>query len=106
MKITMKIMATGLAAALLVSGTAMVGAEDAAAPDADGNGLGISYELFEDVVPHIDLEQCPAGYADQDVFCRLTLAHDQLNLVVFSEEGDQPMIATEKVDLDKTELVF
>ncbi|WP_333683675.1 hypothetical protein [Pontibaca methylaminivorans] len=105
MKITTKITATGLAAVLLVAGMAAAGAEDAAS-GADGNGLGISYELFEDVVPHIDLEQCPDGYAGQDVFCRLTLAHDQLNLVVFSAEGEQPMIATEKVDLDKTELVF
>lgn len=71
-----------------------------------GDGVAMTYETFEDVVPHADLAECPGEFSDQEVFCRLTLAHDQLNVVVFSEEGDQPMVAVRQVDLEKTELTF
>lgn len=69
-------------------------------------GMIMSYEVFEDTVPHADLATCPEEFVDQAVFCRLTMAHDQLNVIVFSEDGDQPMIAVRQVDLDKTELAF
>ena len=69
-------------------------------------GMIMNYVVFEDTVPHADLAACPDEFADQAVFCRLTMAHDQLNVVVFSEDGDKPMIAVRQVDLDKTELSF
>ncbi len=87
----------------LVAGATIALADDET-PAADG--VAMTYEAFEDVVPHADLAECPDEFADQEVFCRLTLAHDQLNVVVFSEEGDQPMVAVRQVDLEKNELTF
>lgn len=87
----------------LATGTSMALADDDASAT---KGLVMNYEVFENTVPHADLETCPEEYADQAVFCRLTMAHDQLNIIVFSEDGDQPMIAVQQVDLAKTELAF
>lgn len=87
----------------LAAGTSMALADDDAT---SAKGLVMDYETFENTVHHADLDTCPEEFADQAVFCRLTMAHDQLNIIVFSEDGDQPMIAVKQVDLGKTELVF
>jgi hypothetical protein len=52
-----------------------------------------TYLEFENSVPHIDLAVCPAPLAGPARFCRLTTHAEQLNVFVFSEEGDQPLIA-------------
>lgn len=87
----------------LAAGTSMALADDDATAT---KGLVMDYEIFENTVHHADLDTCPEEFADQAVFCRLTMAHDQLNIIVFSEDGDQPMIAVKQVDLGKTELAF
>ena len=87
----------------LAAGTSMAFADDDATAT---KGLVMNYEVFENTVHHADLETCPEEFADQAVFCRLTMAHDQLNVIVFSEDADQPMIAVQQVDLGKTELAF
>lgn len=55
--------------------------------------LALTYEAFETAVPHVDLEACPVDLAAEDRFCRLTTNTDQLNVFVFSTEGDQPLVA-------------
>lgn len=85
------------------AGTSMAMADDGATA---AKGIVMDYGTFEMTVPHADLDTCPEEFADQAVFCRLTMAHDQLNIIVFSEDGDQPMIAVKEVDLGKTELAF
>lgn len=50
------------------------------------------YDLFEDVAPHVDLEDCPAALAAPDRFCRLAAGHGGLRVFAFSVEGDQPMV--------------
>lgn len=89
-------------AALALMAGASIALADDDAPAAEG--MTMNYEVFEDTVPHADLETCPDKFADQAVFCRLTIAHDRLNVIVFSEDGDQPMIAVEQADLEKLEL--
>lgn len=50
------------------------------------------YMTFEYAVPHVDLEACPAGVADGAVFCRASIAGDQLHVFVFEEGGDQCLV--------------
>lgn len=54
--------------------------------------LPMSYQMFETAVPHVDLAVCPVPLAGPDRFCRLTTHSEGLNVFVFSEDGDQPMI--------------
>jgi len=53
----------------------------------------MTYEMFEQAVPHVDLAACPAPLAAVGRFCRLTAHNDALNVFAFSEDGDQPMVA-------------
>ena len=55
--------------------------------------IPLTYEEFEAAVPHIDLPVCPVPLAAPDRFCRMTTHADQLNVFVFSEDGDQPLVA-------------
>ncbi len=55
--------------------------------------LPLTYETFEAAVPHVDMELCPVDLAGEGRFCRLVLLSEQIQVFVFSEEGDQPMIA-------------
>ncbi|MFQ5534083.1 MAG: hypothetical protein ACE5EM_04580 [Sphingomonadales bacterium] len=44
----------------------------------------VSYEEFEEAVPHIDLAQCPGvASADDKGFCRLTIEGDKLFVYSF-----------------------
>lgn len=52
-----------------------------------------TYSQFEASVPHFDLETCPKDVARQNAFCRMSFHNDTVNIFVFSESGDQPMIA-------------
>lgn len=92
-----------LAVAMTGAAAGLALAEDAAPGDAP---LAMTYDVFEMVVPHIDLPECPEAVARDGTFCRLTLAEDELNLVVFSEEGDMPMIDYRQVDLENTAFSF
>ena len=55
--------------------------------------IPLTYADFEAAVPHIDLPVCPVPLAAPDRFCRMTTHADQLNVFVFSEDGDQPLVA-------------
>lgn len=55
--------------------------------------IPFTYLEFENAVPHIDLAVCPVPLAAPGRFCRLTTHAEQINVFVFSEEGDQPLIA-------------
>lgn len=96
--------ATILATLMLTAGVSMTSA--AAMEIENPNGIVMNYEIFENIVHHIDMENCPPEFNGQNVFCRLTIQHDQLNLVVFSKEGDMKMIAIRQVDLGKTKFAY
>ncbi|MFZ1469076.1 MAG: hypothetical protein WAT09_08865 [Paracoccaceae bacterium] len=55
--------------------------------------LTMTYQMFEQAIPHEDLSVCPAPLAAPDRFCRLTTFNGALNVFAFSEDGDQPMVA-------------
>ena len=57
--------------------------------------IPLTYEIFEQTFPHIDLAVCPVPLAGPDHFCRLTTNAEALNVLVFSEDGDQPLIAVQ-----------
>lgn len=50
--------------------------------------LPLSYSIFEAAVPHIDLVTCPVALAGDDVFCRATLAHEEVHVFAFRATGD------------------
>ncbi|CTQ32423.1 hypothetical protein [Jannaschia rubra] len=49
----------------------------------------LTYEQFEVAVPHVDLETCPEDLAQDGVFCRGTILHDELHIFVFADEDAQ-----------------
>jgi hypothetical protein len=51
----------------------------------------LTYAQFEAAVPHLDLENCPPSMAQEGVFCRATLRHDEIHVFSFREDGEQPM---------------
>jgi hypothetical protein len=50
--------------------------------------IPLSYVIFEAAVAHIDLESCPADFAQEGVFCRATRAHEEVHVFAFSTEGN------------------
>lgn len=52
-----------------------------------------SYNDFEVSVNHIDLEECPDGLADGDVFCRVTMMNDAMHVYVFENEGERLFVS-------------
>jgi hypothetical protein len=62
--------------------------------------MPFTYEQFEMTVPHVDLAVCPTELAGPDRFCRLTSHQDSLNVFVFSEAGDQPLVALKSWSAD------
>lgn len=62
-------------------------AQEAPAP------VQFTYAMFEESVPHVDLEVCPVPLDGPDRFCRMTSQMATLNVFVFSDQGDQPLIA-------------
>ncbi len=65
-----------------------------------------TYADFEASVPHIDLEACPDGIAEGDVFCRVTMNNDALHVYVFASSADQPFVAVHTYHNDEFQLVL
>jgi len=63
--------------------------------------IPFTYEQFEASVPHFDLEDCPTGYQAQSVFCRVSFQGDAVHLFVFSDDGDQPLVAFQTFEEDE-----
>ncbi len=59
---------------------------------ADATPATMTYEQFEAAVPHMDLENCPEALAQENVFCRATLQHEEIHVFVFSQDGDSPFV--------------
>ncbi|MDO5646563.1 hypothetical protein [Paracoccus sp. (in: a-proteobacteria)] len=60
----------------------------------------LTYDVFEHAIDHADLTDCPADLAGDDRFCRATLHNEDLNVFVFSLDGDQPLIAVKSYPLE------
>lgn len=65
-----------------------------------------TYADFEAAVPHIDLETCPEGLAEGDVFCRISMNNDALHVFVFETGGDQHFVSVHTFHEDEFELSF
>ena len=50
-----------------------------------------TYEVFEAIVEHADMEGCPTETDTDAVFCRVTIASDLTHIFVFSHNGDQSL---------------
>ena len=53
----------------------------------------MTYEVFEESVPHIDLATCPAEMAGDDRFCRAVVNHDAFHVFAFLYEDGSPAVA-------------
>lgn len=87
-------------AALLAAGSLV-----AAPAMASDTKCVMSYETFEAAVPHIDLEQCPAGMGAKDTFCRASFA-EELHVFVFSENGDRCLVSVHSLPEEKYTLAI
>jgi hypothetical protein len=83
-------LAAGVLAASFAGGPAMA---------SDGECI-LSYQTFHAVVPHIDLEQCPADVPAKETFCRASLG-DELHVFVFSEKGDRCLVTVRSYPQEK-----
>ena len=52
-----------------------------------------TYDMFEAGVTHVDLAVCPTTLAGPNRFCRATVVNDKINVFVFSDQGDKPLVA-------------
>ncbi len=77
-----------------------------AAPALAHDHAAFSYTDFEVSIPHIDLETCPEGLAEGDVFCRITMNGDALHIFVFEEEGDRNFVSVHTYYEDEFQLDF
>lgn len=77
-----------------------------ALPASGHDHAGYTYAAFEASVPHIDLDECPAGLAAGDVFCRITMNNDALHIYIFEAGGDQHFVSVHTYFEDEFELVF
>ncbi len=66
----------------------------------------LSYDMFENAVAHVDLASCPAEFAEEEVFCRMTLANGQAHVFVFSVDSDAPLLAIKSLDVTGDLLAF
>ena len=73
---------------------------------AHDHAAAYTYADFEVSVPHIDLDACPDGLAEGDVFCRVTMNHDALHVYVFATEDDQPFVAVHTFFEDDFDLML
>ena len=58
----------------------------------------LTYEMFEQGVPHVDLSLCPEPLQGPGRFCRATLTNGMINVFAFDEEGSQPLVAFQSWD--------
>jgi len=70
------------------------------------DGGVFTYEVFEQSVDHVDLENCPTEFDPDVVFCRMTLASEMANIFVFAFDGDQPLLAVKSYELGEDFLPF
>lgn len=75
-------------------------------PAAAHDHAAFTYADFEAAVPHIDMDECPAGLAEGDVFCRISMNNDALHIFVFEAEGDQHFVAVHTFYEDEFALSF
>lgn len=96
------------ATALILLGTAVAGsgAGETHGGEAYLEGGVFTYDVFEQSVDHVDLENCPAEFDPEAVFCRMTLASEMANVFVFSFDGDQPLLAIKSYELGEGFLPF
>lgn len=80
------------AAAILAASTHALAESHGGEAGSAAQALPMTYEIFEAAVPHADLSECPAAMAAEGHFCRLGIG-EELTVFVFSEEGDQPLVA-------------
>ena len=78
----------------------------ASSPALAHEGATFAYPDFEVSVPHIDLDECPAGLAAGDVFCRITMNNDALHIYVFEAEGDQHFVSVHTYFDDEFDVEF
>ncbi|WP_264213310.1 hypothetical protein [Leisingera thetidis] len=62
--------------------------------------LPLTYQLFETAVAHTDLDSCPGDLAQDGVFCRATLRHDELHVFAFSRDGENPLVGFASYSFD------
>lgn len=86
---------------LIVTATAML-----ALPASAQDHAAFTYADFEVSVPHIDLDDCPAGLAEGDVFCRITMNNDALHIYVFEGGGDQNFVLVHTRYEEEFQLLF
>jgi hypothetical protein len=86
---------------LLIAAAALI-----ALPAAAHDHAAYTYADFEASVPHIDLDTCPEGLAEGDVFCRITMNNDALHIYVFESDGDMSFVSVHSYFEDEFELVF
>ncbi|MFN3938135.1 MAG: hypothetical protein ACK4KW_11215 [Gemmobacter sp.] len=75
-------------------------------PAAAQDPAAFTYPDFEAAVPHIDMDACPDGMAEGDVFCRITMNNDALHIFVFELGGDQRFVAVHSFHEDEFEIVL
>ncbi|WP_300030793.1 hypothetical protein [uncultured Roseobacter sp.] len=68
---------------------------------AETEPMPLTYAVFEASVPHVDLETCPEGMAGEDIFCRATLAHEELHIFAFATDGDSPLVGFASFDAER-----
>ncbi len=54
--------------------------------------MPLTYDIFEASVAHLDLESCPTGLPQQEVFCRAAFLNDTVHVFAFADDGDSPMV--------------
>jgi hypothetical protein len=64
------------------------------------------YEKFEAAVPHLDLSSCPTPVAQNNVFCRSSVANDEVHVFVFEDSGDRCLVAVGSFGEDKYALTL
>lgn len=62
--------------------------------------MPLTYETFEVAVSHVDLNDCPQTLQAEEVFCRATMASDQIHVFAFSEAGDSPLVGFTSFDAE------
>ena len=62
--------------------------------------MPLTYDVFEAAIPHVDLADCPASLAGEDIFCRATLASDAIHVFAFTEDNDSPLVGFATFETD------
>ena len=80
-------MHTAILTAALLAAPQLATAADTADP------MVMTYEVFEESVPHIDLATCPGEMAGDDRFCRAVVNHDAFHVFAFLYDQGSPAVA-------------